>query len=66
VDERFERVTICSGDGIFASVAAWLAAAGVEVTAVSLPGHLSPRFQLAARHETLLRPAASIATGSAS
>lgn len=59
VDERFERVTICSGDGIFAPVAAWLGGADVDVTVVSLCGHLAMRLQLAARHVTLLAPAIS-------
>ena len=66
VDERFERVTICSGDGIFAASAAWLAGADVDVTVVSLPGHLATRLQLAARNVTLLPVAAVAATGSAS
>ncbi len=54
VDERFERVTICSGDGIFAASAAWLAAADVDV-AVNLAAR-PPRCtaQLAARYVTLL------------
>jgi hypothetical protein len=60
VDERFERVTICSGDGIFAAAACWLARAKVDVTVVSLAGHLAARLQLAARHVTLLPPAAPI------
>lgn len=59
VDERFERVTICSGDGIFAESAAWLAKADVEVTVVSLAGHLAARLELAARHVSPLPPAAS-------
>lgn len=66
VDERFERVTLCSGDGIFASVAARLGGAGVDLTAVSLSGSLAARLQLAARHVTLLTPPISIVTGSAS
>lgn len=66
VDERYERVTICSGDGIFASTAAWLAGAGVEVTAVSLPGHLATRLQLAARHVSLLPTLPATTMGSAS
>jgi hypothetical protein len=61
VDKRFERVTICSGDGIFAPVAAWLGGVDVDVTVVSLRGHLAARLQLAARHVTLLAPAISIA-----
>ena len=66
VDERFERVTICSGDGIFTASAAWLASADVDVTVVSLPGCLAARLQLAARHVTHLPVAAVAATGSAS
>lgn len=66
VDERYERVTICSGDGIFASTAAWLGGAGVEVTAVSLPGHLAARFELAARKISMLPVISSAAAGSAS
>ncbi|MGO9956199.1 MAG: NYN domain-containing protein [Solirubrobacteraceae bacterium] len=59
LDERFERVTICSGDGIFAPVAAWLGGADVDVTVVSLRGHVAARLRLAARHVTLLAPAIS-------
>lgn len=67
VHERFERMTICSGDGIFASSAAWLAGAEVDVTVVSLPGHLATRLRLAARNVSLLPPAVpKVATGTAS
>ena len=66
VGERFERVTICSGDGIFAESAAWLAKADVDVTVVSMAGHLAARLQLAARFVTLLPAAAVAAPGSAS
>lgn len=66
VDERFERVTICSGDGIFAASAARLAAAQVDVTVVSLPGHLATRLQLAARYVTHLPVVALASTGNAS
>jgi len=66
VDERFERVTLCSGDGIFAASAAWLAEAQVDVRVVSLPGHLATRLQLAARYVTHLPVAALAVTGSAS
>ncbi|HZQ86079.1 MAG TPA: hypothetical protein VFA83_14625 [Acidimicrobiales bacterium] len=66
VDERFERVTICSGDGAFASAAAWLARAGVVVTAVSLSGHLAARLRLAARHVAFLPPSLAATAGSAS
>jgi len=66
VDERFERVTICSGDGIFAASAAWLAGADVDVSVVSLQGHLATRLQLAARSVILLPLAAVAETGPAS
>lgn len=65
VAERFERVTISSGDGIFTMSAAWLAGAGVDLTVVALPGHLSARLQLAASHVTLLPVAPSVSAGSA-
>jgi hypothetical protein len=66
VDHRFGRVTICSGDGIFAASAARLGASDVEVTAVSLKGHLAARLELAARNVTFLMPFASLAsTGTA-
>jgi hypothetical protein len=66
VDERFERVTTCSGDGIFAASAARLAEAQVEVTVVSLPGHLATRLQLAARFVTHLPVVVQASTGNAS
>jgi hypothetical protein len=46
---RFTHVAIGSGDGVFASAAASLAAAGVWVTAVSRRRSLSARLALAAR-----------------
>lgn len=67
VDERFEYVTICSGDGIFSAVAARLARHGVDTTVVALKGHLATRLELAARHVAYL-PSAGVAlapTGSA-
>lgn len=66
VDDRFGHVTICSGDGIFAASAARLGGAGVEVTVVSLRGHLAARLQLAARSVLYLTPAAEQASRSAS
>jgi putative NIF3 family GTP cyclohydrolase 1 type 2 len=67
VDERFGRVTICSGNGIFASSAARLARANVDVTVVSLEGHMAARLQLAARTVVFLAfPTSIISTGSAS
>jgi hypothetical protein len=68
VEERFEYVTICSGDGIFAAAAARLAEHGVDTTVVALKGHLAARLELAAQHVVLLPPTAIsiIPTGSAS
>jgi hypothetical protein len=66
VAERFEHVTICSGDGIFADAAAWLARADVDVTVVSLARSLATRLQLAARHVDLLPVFGTAAIGSAS
>ena len=50
VDQRFGRVTLCSGDGIFAASAARLAGAGVNVTVVALKGHLAAQLVLAAHN----------------
>jgi len=67
VDERFGRVTICSGDGIFAASAARLATADVDVTVVSLKGHLAARLELAARRTLMLSSTtAQVSLGSAS
>jgi hypothetical protein len=45
---RFDRVTVCSGDGIFAETVAMLAALGITTTVVGLAGHISARLRLAA------------------
>jgi hypothetical protein len=66
VDERFDQVAICSGDGIFARSAARLATGGVSVTVVALQGHAAARLRLAARHVVLLPTIAPAAAGSAS
>jgi hypothetical protein len=55
VAERFTHVAIGSGDGVFASVAAILTAAGVRVTAVSRPESLSRQLELAAPEVIFLR-----------
>lgn len=60
VAERYRRVTICSGDGIFTNAAARLARAGVDVTVVSAAEQLATRLQLAARNVTFVPAAASI------
>ena len=46
---RFGRVTICSGDGIFAPALATLARAGIETTVVSMPEALSAALRMAAQ-----------------
>jgi len=48
VVERFDRVVIGSGDGIFAALAEHARSAGVEVEVVARPRHLSTRLALAA------------------
>ncbi len=48
VPERFSRVVIASGDGIFAAMAARLAVAGCDVTVVSRRTSLSAQLRLAA------------------
>jgi hypothetical protein len=67
VDQRFGRVTLCSGDGNFASSVARLAGAHVDVTVVALKGKLAARLELAARHVVKL-PSARwlVETGDAS
>jgi hypothetical protein len=51
--ERFDRIVIASGDGIFASAASGLAARGIHVEAVSRRGSMSRRLRsaVAAVHE---------------
>jgi len=67
VDRRFDRVTLCSGDGIFAASAARLAVAHVDVTVVALQGHLAARLELAARRVVRLKSARRlVAIGDAS
>ncbi|GGS83529.1 hypothetical protein GCM10010156_47670 [Planobispora rosea] len=45
LDDRFERVIIGSGDGIFTDLADWLRRRGVEVVVVSRPDALSYRLR---------------------
>jgi hypothetical protein len=54
VMRRFERVTLCSGDGIFAESLAALAAAGIKTTVVSAADRLSRRLRLAAQQVVTL------------
>lgn len=59
VDERFNRITICSGHEMFAAEAARLASKGLEVHVVAIAGRLSPALELAASRVTLLVPVES-------
>ncbi|MBG0830366.1 NYN domain-containing protein [Planomonospora sp. ID67723] len=45
LDDRFERVIIGSGDGIFTELADWLRRRGVQVVVVSRPDALSYRLR---------------------
>lgn len=60
VHERYDQVIICSGDGLFAGMAASLAAAEVDVTAIAVEGHLSARLELAACQVVRLENTASL------
>lgn len=51
---RFDRVSIVSGDGIFADIAARLGQNGVAVTAASWRRCMSPRLRLAVTETVLL------------
>lgn len=50
VEERFEFITVCSGDGIFADRVARLAELGVAVNVVALRGQLAWRLRPFAHH----------------
>ena len=52
---QFSRVTLCSGDGIFAESLTALAAIGIETTVVSTADRLSRRLRLAA-HQIVILP----------
>ncbi|MGY1838118.1 MULTISPECIES: NYN domain-containing protein [unclassified Modestobacter] len=54
VSDRFSRVVIASGDGIFAPTAGRLATAGCEVTVVSRRASLSAQLSLAAKNVVYL------------
>jgi hypothetical protein len=56
VIERFDRVVIASGDGIFSMAAAQLQAAGLAVTVVTRPGSLHRQLRFAVRDVRLLMP----------
>jgi hypothetical protein len=54
VMRRFDRVTLFSGDGIFADSLAMLAAAGISTTVVSWDRQLSRSLRFAAAHVVAL------------
>ncbi len=54
IEERFDRVVVASGDGIFTEAVAMLGAAGVEVTVVARFGHCARRLQMAAGRTVFL------------
>jgi hypothetical protein len=61
VMQRYGRVTLCSGDGIFAEGLAALAELGVETTVVSRANSLSRRLKLSAHHVVALTDTGSAA-----
>lgn len=65
VEDRYGRVTLCSGDGIFADAVATLGRHGVEVTVLALDGHLATRLELAARNVVRLPTPTTTAVGGA-
>lgn len=50
VADRFEKIIVASGDGIFTDEVSRLAVQGCDVTVVSRPAQLSRRLKLAAKH----------------
>lgn len=52
---RFNKVVICSGDGLFAVVARYLQGAGVQVVVVSRPNSLARALADVAQSVVLLR-----------
>jgi hypothetical protein len=50
VEERFEFITVCSGDGIFADSVARLSGQGVVVNVVPLKGQVARRLRPFAHH----------------
>ena len=53
---RYDRITLCSGDGKFAEAIAQLGGMGIETTVVSVEGRLSKRLAIAAHHVRLMAP----------
>ena len=54
IADRFDKVTLVSGDGIFADAVAALGKSGVAVTAVSRPEACSRRLRMAAARSVFL------------
>ena len=50
VMSRFQRIVLCSGDGVFTEEVARLGSAGTEVTVIAREGSLSKRLELAAKN----------------
>lgn len=48
VVDRFDRLVVASGDGIFTNVVAEIAADGVDVTVIGSRGHVARSLQMAA------------------
>ena len=51
-----DRVTVVSGDGIFADALAGLGEVGVETTVVAVQGYLANRSRLAAHNVVQIEP----------
>ena len=58
---RYDRITLCSGDGKFAEAIALLGGMGIETTVISIEGHLSRRLAMAAHHVRLMAPLPTVA-----
>ena len=65
IEDRYERVTVCSGDGIFADSIARLSGLGVVVGVAGRRGHVSTKLRLAGQQLTYLHDA-DAALGTAS
>lgn len=52
IEDRYERVTVCSGDGSFAESVARLAGHGIAVGVAGIAGRISARLRLAAHEVT--------------
>ncbi len=57
IEHRYERVTVCSGDGIFAQSLARLAGHGIAVGVAGIAGRIAARLRLVAHEVTDLHSA---------